>query len=105
MKYNRKEFAEICGLKKKSASAYITMAIKRGKVILSDDNLIDDSIQNNVNFISACRKRNKDRGLDSLDKANNVIDTSIYRLLASLDAAENEIKEIRKKLESIKRSF
>lgn len=45
-KYTRREFYELCGVSK----PYLAQYIKRGKVILGEDNLIDSNILQNRDF-------------------------------------------------------
>ncbi len=66
----RSEFAERCGLPKKTARAYISQNIKRGKIIpTSDGKLIDDTIPQNIEFLQKEIEKNSAKVLEKEPKA------------------------------------
>ncbi|MBC7486079.1 MAG: hypothetical protein H7282_04950 [Cytophagaceae bacterium] len=49
--YTRSQFADLCGIEKKNARAYISTNIKRGRIVLSGE-LIDDELEVNKDFLA-----------------------------------------------------
>ncbi len=67
-KLSKKEFAEKCGMETKNLSVYI----KRGKVILYDDEQIDDTDLRNLAFIQKRQSKNPIVDSKPVIKTNNV---------------------------------
>lgn len=51
--YKQAEFAQKCGIEQ----AYLTMYRKRGKVVVTDDGMVDDAQAINILFLEKCLKR------------------------------------------------
>lgn len=51
--YKQAEFAQKCGIEQ----AYLTMYRKRGKVVVTDDGMVDDAQAINILFFEKCLKR------------------------------------------------
>ena len=60
-RYSRKEFIELCGIQ----HAYLTMNVKRNKVILNTNDEIDTSLQINHDFLTKQVAKLKKKALDA----------------------------------------
>jgi len=67
--YKKAEFAQICGI----SQAYLTMYIKRGKVFIQDDGMIDGNIDHNAAFYQRCLSK---KPTQADDATSPIIETS-----------------------------